>query len=416
MTLIDQFLSGLIRHGTLAVTDHRGKTLVYGTPAAGFPDVAIRFTDARVGRDIALRPDLGAGEAFMDGRLVIEGDDIMGLLTLVRRNSPWEERKGLAHRRWLSRFVNHVRGRLDHFNMRRRAKRNVAHHYDLDDRLYDLFLDENRQYSCGYFRDPGNDIDQAQRDKMAHIAAKLDLKPGMKVLDIGSGWGGLALYLHRQFGVDVLGVTLSEEQLRYARADAQRRGAADHVRFELCDYRDLAGQYDRIVSIGMFEHVGVPQYRTFFAKCHDLLAPDGVMLLHTIGRQGMPGATDAWTQKYIFPGAYAPSLSEITPASERARLIQTDCETWRLHYALTLRRWYERCVARRAEIEAVYDARFFRMWLFYLAGCTSAFEHGVLCVYQLQYARDRRALPITRDYMHEAEEIAAERPVMLQTG
>jgi cyclopropane-fatty-acyl-phospholipid synthase len=403
MSLLDKFVSSTVRRGTLTLTTHDGKTSTFGTPTEGFPDVAIRLADSRVARDIALRPELGGGEAYMDHRLIVENDDIMGLLSLLRLNSRWEEGKGIDDARWTSRAWGKIAGKLDRWNWNAKSKRNVAHHYDLDDRLYDLFLDKNRQYSCGYFTDPGNSLDQAQRDKMAHIAAKLDLRPGMRVLDIGSGWGGMAFYLHKHFDVDVTGITLSEEQIKYARGDAERRDVADRVKFELVDYRDVAGTFDRIVSVGMFEHVGPPHYRAFFRKCRDLLTDDGVMLLHTIGRMGWPGTTDAWASKYIFPGGYAPALSEITDGSERQNLIQTDCETWRLHYAYTLRHWYARVMAKRAEIEAIYDARFFRMWQFYLAGCTSAFEHGVLCVYQLQYAKDRRVLPLTRDYMAAAE-------------
>ena len=413
MSLFDRFLSGMIRHGVLTVTLHDGTVRNYGRPTHGFPDIAIRLADARVARDIALKPELAAGEAYMDGRLVVENDDIMGLLTLIRLNSPWEEGKVIDDHRWISRVWGRLLGRLDRLNWDARAKRNVAHHYDLDDRLYDLFLDANRQYSCGYFRTPDTDLDTAQRDKMAHIAAKLDLRPGMRVLDIGSGWGGMALYLNRHFDVDVVGITLSEEQLKFARASAERAGVDDRVQFELTDYRDICGSFDRIVSVGMFEHVGPPHYRRFYAKCRELLTDDGVMLLHTIGRMSTPGTTDQWASKYIFPGGYAPSLSEITAASERS-LIQTDAETWRLHYAWTLHHWYARIMANRVAIEAIYDARFFRMWQFYFSGCASAFEHGVLCVYQLQYAKNRRALPVTRDYMGAVEarlrtEVAAER-------
>lgn len=405
MSLFDRFLSSMIKRGVLTVTLHDGQVRNYGAPANGFPNIAIRMADSRVARDIALKPELGAGEAYMDHRLIVEDDDIMGLLTLIRLNAPWEDGLEIADARLVSRLWGKVQGKLDRWNWNAKSKRNVAHHYDLDDRLYDLFLDENRQYSCGYFRSPDNDLDTAQRDKMAHIAAKLDLKPGMRVLDIGSGWGGLALYLNRHFDVDVTGVTLSEEQLKWARASAAQAGVSEKVRFELIDYRDVTGQFDRVVSIGMFEHVGPPHYDAFFRKCSTLLTRDGAMLLHTIGRMGTPGVTDEWASKYIFPGGYAPSLSEVTAASER-HLIQTDCETWRLHYAWTLRHWYERIMANRAAIEKVYDARFFRMWQFYFAGCTSAFEHGVLCVYQLQYAKDRRALPVTRDYMQNiAEEL-----------
>ncbi len=403
MSLFDRFLSNMIKNGVLTVTLHDGQVRKYGTPAEGYPDIAVRMADSRVARDIALKPELGAGEAYMDHRLIVENDDIMGLLTLIRLNAPWEDGLEIADAHLVSRLWGQLKGKLDRWNWDAKSKRNVAHHYDLDDRLYDLFLDENRQYSCGYFREPGNDLDTAQRDKMAHIAAKLDLHPGMRVLDIGSGWGGMSLYLNKHFDVDVLGITLSEEQLKWSRASAEKAGVADRVKFELVDYRNVTGTFDRIVSVGMFEHVGPPHYNAFYRKCRDLLTTDGAMLLHTIGRMGTPGFTDEWASKYIFPGGYAPSLSEMTAASERY-LIQTDCETWRLHYAWTLRHWYARIMANRAEIEKVYDARFFRMWQFYFAGCTSAFEHGVLCVYQLQYAKNRRALPVTRDYMHKIED------------
>jgi cyclopropane-fatty-acyl-phospholipid synthase len=405
MSLFDRFLSSMIKHGVLTVTLHNGQVRTYGKATEGFPNIAVRMADSKVARDIALKPELGAGEAYMDHRLIVENDDIMGLLTLIRLNSPWDEGKGIDDARLASRLWGRFKGKLDRWNWNAKSKKNVAHHYDLDDRLYDLFLDENRQYSCGYFRAPDNDLDTAQRDKMAHIAAKLDLRPGMHVLDIGSGWGGLALYLNKHFDVDVTGITLSEEQLKWAQASAAKAGVADRVRFELTDYRDVTGSFDRVVSIGMFEHVGPPHYDAFYRKCRELLALDGVMLLHTIGRMSTPGTTDEWASKYIFPGGYAPSLSEITTASEKY-LIQTDCETWRLHYAWTLRHWYARIMANRAEIEKVYDARFFRMWQFYFAGCTSAFAHGVLCVYQLQYTKHRRALPVTRDYMQNiAEEL-----------
>jgi cyclopropane-fatty-acyl-phospholipid synthase len=403
MALIDTFLGRLVRHGTLQLTDHKGVTRTFGTPNCGFPDIAVRFADADVARFIALRPRLGAGEAYMDGRLIIERGDIMDLIALVRSNAPWDKGGDLKPRGRFRRTINAVSGRLGEFNTGSRSQRNVAHHYDLDDRLYDLFLDADKQYSCAYFTDPANSLEQAQADKKAHIAAKLALCPGQRVLDIGCGWGGMALYLNRVADVDVLGITLSQEQLKVARQRAAAAGVADRVRFELIDYRALTGSFDRIVSVGMFEHVGRPQFETFFRHCRNLLAEDGVMLLHTIGRMGGPGSTDAFTTKYIFPGGYIPALSEIVRASERSRLIATDVETLRLHYAHTLREWYRRTMARQAEIEALYDARFFRMWTFYLAGATAAFEHGGMCNYQVQFARNRRALPITRDYMTEAE-------------
>jgi cyclopropane-fatty-acyl-phospholipid synthase len=273
----------------------------------------------------------------------------------------------------------------------------------LSDRLYDLFLDRDRQYSCAYFNSPDDGLDDAQTAKKAHIAAKLLLKPGQRVLDIGCGWGGMALYLHAQADVDVLGITLSDEQLAVARRRAEEAGVADRVKFELLDYRDVPGPFDRIVSVGMFEHVGKAHYPEFFAHCRELLASDGVMLLHTIGRMGKPGAPNKWTDKYIFPGYYVPALSEMVEASEAARLITADVEMLRLHYGYTLKHWYDRVQARRAEVVALYDERFLRMWEFYLASTIVGFRHGGMINYQVQYIRDRRALPIARDYMAEEE-------------
>jgi cyclopropane-fatty-acyl-phospholipid synthase len=402
MALIDTFLSRGIKRGTLTLTDASG-TRTFGTPAEGWPDVSVRFTDAGVGRYIATHPRLGAAEAFMDGRLVIERGDIMDLISLLRRNQRWEKGGVIEDASPLSRGFGTLKGKLSRLNWERKSKANVAHHYDLDERLYRLFLDADMQYSCAYFTDPANSLEQAQADKKAHIAAKLALEPGHRVLDIGCGWGGMALYLHQKTGAEVLGVTLSEEQLRVARDRAAATGVADKVTFELIDYRRVEGRFDRIVSVGMFEHVGPPHYRQFFNKVHDLLTDDGVALIHTIGRMGGPGTTDAFTQKYIFPGGYIPALSEIVENSEPFRLIATDIETLRLHYALTLRAWYARTLAHKAEIVALYDERFYRMWTFYLAGAATAFEDGGLCNYQVQFARDRHALPITRDYMAAAE-------------
>ena len=403
MSLFDRIIGDAIAHGPLTIVDADGREKVFGTPAPGFPSVRVRFADKRVPRDIALRPDVGAGEAFMDGRLVIEQGDILDLISLIRLNNPWERGGKIEDASAWRRTLGDVRGRIDRLNWSRRAKRNVAHHYDLDDRLYELFLDADRQYSCAYFTDPANTLEQAQADKKAHIAAKLALKPGQRVLDIGCGWGGMAMYLAKAADVSVVGITLSEEQLKVARARAAAEGLADRVSFELIDYRAMTGTFDRIVSVGMFEHVGPPHYEAFFRHCANLLTDDGVMLLHTIGRMAGPGTTDAWTAKYIFPGGYCPALSEIVAAHENQGLICSDIEVLRLHYAMTLRHWYARTQAAQAEIEALYDARFFRMWSFYLAGSTVAFEGGSLCNYQLQYTRHRRALPITRDYIGAAE-------------
>jgi cyclopropane-fatty-acyl-phospholipid synthase len=361
----------------------------------------VRLTDKKVGFDILKSPSLGVGEAYMDGRLVIEDGSILDLLEMVVESNRWED---AAEAKALGRDLKRLFRKLKRNNPAR-SRRNVAHHYDLNDELYELFLDDDKQYSCAYFTDPANSLEQAQADKKAHIAAKLALKPGQRVLDIGCGWGGMALYLHKVAGVDVLGITLSEHQLRIARQRAAVAGVADHVKFELIDYRKLDERFDRIVSVGMFEHVGRKHYDEFFGQCRKLLKPDGVMLLHTIGLLGEPASgPDPFTDKYIFPGYHLPSLSEMVSASEKVRMIASDVEMLRLHYAYTLRHWLERATEQRAKIEALYDARFFRMWEFYLAGGIVMFESGAACNYQIQYVRERNAVPITRDYMVEAEQ------------
>ena len=403
MALIDLFLRRAVKRGALTLHHADGKTVRFGDGDPSLPPVTLRFADKGVSRAILRDPALGAGEMFMTGRLRIEQGDVMDLVTLLTGNDPWEAGQDNLEPSRAARALSAVKYRVDRVNMERRSRRNVAHHYDLSDRLYDLFLDRDRQYSCAYWTDPANSLEQAQNDKLAHIAAKLAIRPGMRVLDIGCGWGGMALYLHRKLGADVLGVTLSEEQLKVARQRAADAGVDDSVRLELIDYRRVEGHFDRIVSVGMFEHVGPSQYRVFMRKCRDLLTPDGVMLLHTIGRLGQPGVTDAWTAKYIFPGGYNPALSEIVRAEEGLRMFLTDVEVLRRHYAWTLKEWYRRTVAARAEIVALYDERFYRMWTFYLAGAAMAFENGSLVNYQLQFSRSRTALPLTRDYMIEAE-------------
>ena len=403
MALIDHFFTRAVKRGELTVIHADGSARSFGAPDPQLAPVTLRFADPSVARRILTDPALGAAESFMDGRLVIERGDILALLRLVTANNKWEDATGNLMPGAFKRAIDNVRFRLDRVNMARRSKRNVAHHYDLSARLYDLFLDADRQYSMAYFTDPANGLEQAQLDKKAHIAAKLAIRPGMTVLDIGCGWGGMALYLHQKTGAEVLGVTLSEEQLKIARERAAAAGVAGKVRFELIDYRHVTGQFDRIVSVGMFEHVGPAHYRTFFAKCRELLTPEGVMLLHTIGRAGGPGVTDAFTAKYIFPGGYIPALSEIVRGHEGLRFFMTDVEVLRLHYAYTLQHWYDRTVAARDQIVALYDQRFFNMWTYYLAGSLVSFEHGGLVNYQLQYSRSRTALPITRDYMAAEE-------------
>ncbi len=413
MAIIDRLLNRLVKFGTLRVVDHEGGRKTYGKATPGFGDVTIRFTDSKVGRDIVFNPRLGAAETYMDGRLIIESGDILDLIRLIRCNNPWESKGRIGNGNSVGKAFGYVAERIGRMNWERRSRANVAHHYDLSDKLYDLFLDSRRQYSCGYFTDTGNDLETAQADKLAHIAAKLAIKPGMKVLDIGCGWGGMAMYLHEKTGADVTGITLSTEQLAYARAAAEKAGVADHVRFELIDYRKMDGQFDRIVSVGMFEHVGPPNYNAFFRQCRNLLAEDGVMLIHTIGRMGKPGTTDAFTRKYIFPGGYIPAMSEVIAASERSKLIASDIETLRLHYGLTIQHWYDRCTAKQAEIEALYDARFFRMWQFYLAGALTTFEGGGMCNYQIQYIRRRDVLPITRDYLATSESAMKRDPAII---
>ena len=391
---IDRFLSRLVKTGTLDLTAPDGTTRRYGT---GAPVVAVHVHTPDALRQLATNPHLALGETYMQGTLTIAGDDLHGLLELVLRNIMLGHDSAANRARQTIRDL--TRG-ISQRNQARRARRNVAHHYDLSAALYDLFLDEDRQYSCAYFRTPDDTLEQAQAQKKAHIARKLGLEPGMRVLDIGCGWGGMALTLARDFGVDVTGVTLSEEQLKIARQRAQAAGLNDRVRFELTDYRAVTGPFDRIVSVGMFEHVGAPNFRTYFQKVHDLLTPDGVALIHTIGRFTPPGSTNPWIAKYIFPGGYIPALSETMAAIKHTGLVSTDVEVWRLHYARTLRHWHDRFMARRDEAARLYDERFVRMWKFYLVASEQTFRHAGQCVFQVQLARRQEAVPLTRDYLY----------------
>ncbi len=391
-------LLSVIREGTLTVRFPGRSVKTFGR---GEPHIAIRFHDRAAIWQLALNPELKLGELYMDGRLTIENGDVAGLLGLLMRN---QSRNGYG---FIPRLADHFRRLLrpiQQFNPARRARDHVAHHYDLSRKLYDLFLGSDRQYSCAYFTNPAETLEQAQAAKKRHIAAKLNIdRPGLRVLDIGCGWGGLALDMARDTGARVWGVTLSEEQLAIARERAMASGLADRCAFDLIDYRSIQGTFDRVVSVGMFEHVGARYYGTFFAKVRELLADDGVMLLHTIGRTDGPGATNAWIQKYIFPGGYAPALSEIVPVIERTGLIVTDIEVLRMHYAETLREWRRRFQKNRAEIAKLYDERFCRMWEFYLAGSEMVFRHDGEVVYQIQIAKRIGTLPVTRDYMVDHE-------------
>jgi len=408
VALLKRILNGRIHHGQLTIIGHSGDSQTFGEITSGWPNITLRLNSANAARRIMFNPRLGLGECFMDGDVTVDGEDIMGLVELVRRNSPWENGGQVGERNTIKKLFGQVARPFQQLNSLASSRLNVAHHYDVSNDFYRLWLDEDMQYSCAYWCEADYSLEQAQLAKKAHIAAKLALQPGQSVLDIGCGWGGMALYLNQVAGVEVLGITLSEEQLKLARERAEAAGVADKVKFELLDYRVLAkrapASFDRIVSVGMFEHVGVPQFDDFFQACANLLKDDGVMLLHTIGRMGQPGATDAFTRKYIFPGGYIPALSETLAASEKVKLIHSDIENLRLHYALTLREWYGRFCKNREAIVAQNGERFYRMWIFYLAGATAAFESGGMCNYQIQYIRNRRSLPITRDYIDKAEQ------------
>jgi len=396
--MLNRLFASIIKRGTLTIVTPDGLGTCFGS---GEPQVTMRLHDRRALAQLALNPELELGQLYMDGRLTVENGDISDLLDLLMRNLVAARPKGtLAVLRRLRKLTRW----LAQHNDSTRSRRNVAHHYDLSGKLYELFLDRDWQYSCAYFSVPGESLEEAQIGKKRHIAAKLHLDmPGLSVLDIGSGWGGLALDLARDCGAKVLGVTLSEEQIALARLRAQSAGLAERCRFELVDYRALTGTFDRIVSVGMFEHVGVPYYPAFFAKMHALLKDDGVALLHTIGRSDGPGVTNPWIAKYIFPGGYTPALSEIVPVIERAGLIVTDVEVLRLHYAETLKEWRRRFKAQWNAAAALYDERFCRMWEFYLAGAEMAFRREGQVVYQIQIAKAVDALPLTRDYMFESE-------------
>ncbi|MBK8906826.1 MAG: class I SAM-dependent methyltransferase [Rhodospirillales bacterium] len=393
--LLARLLERGITNGRLTVIDARGRKHEFGQDAS--PAVAIRLHDRALHWRLLLNPALAAGEAYMDGTLTMERGSLYDFLDLVGRNSEGVRKGTLADR--LSLLLR----RLHQHNSARLSRRNVAHHYDISERLYDLFLDRDRQYSCAYFPDGDESLETAQLRKKQHIAAKLLLKPGQRVLDIGCGWGGLALYLAETWGVDVTGITLAENQVDHARQRLERASAGDRVRFALRDYRDQTGSFERIVSVGMFEHVGIVNYRSFFDKLAELLADDGVALLHTIGRCEPPGATNAWLRKYIFPGGYSPALSEVLPAIEQAGLWVTDIEVLRLHYAYTLRHWRRRLIANWGEVAALHGERFCRMWDFYLAGCEMAFRYDRLAVFQIQLSKSIEAVPLTRDYMFETE-------------
>jgi cyclopropane-fatty-acyl-phospholipid synthase len=410
--ILDRFLknglSDLIRSGHLVVITASGVTLTFGDGSGALSQV--RFADAMAQWGFMTDPELRLGELYTDGRLLVEAGTIYDFLALVLGNvraAPQARPNALVRAANRLRFATR---RLRQRNTARRARSNVAHHYDLGDELYRLFLDDDWQYSCAYFEAPGQSLEQAQLAKKRHIAAKLLLQPGQRVLDIGCGWGGLALYLARSAEAgSVLGITLSEEQLATARRRAAAGGLDGNVEFQFTDYRELQDSFDRIVSVGMFEHVGLAYYDTYFQHCRRLLRPDGVMLLHTIGCTGVPSHANPWLDKYIFPGGYLPTLSELTPAIERSGLMVTDIEVLRLHYAETLLHWRQRFMRRRDEALRLYDERFCRLWEFYLAFCEAAFRYEDVVVFQIQLAVKTETVPLTRSYVEEREAVLRSR-------
>ena len=395
---LSHMMKSFVRVGTLKVIDAGGNVHVFsGEPG---PNVTMRLSDKSLYHKLVINPELNAGEAYMDGRMTFEDSTLRDFLTLfsINRNSlkSYPVQRIL---RWVSRQFK----RFQQANPIGKAQQNVAHHYNLGNDFYRLFLDEGMQYSCAYFLSDDDTLEQAQRNKLRLLAAKLDLSPGLRVLDIGCGWGELALYLAALVDVEVVGVTLSSAQYESAQSRAQSAGMGDRVRFELKDYREVEGRFDRIVSVGMFEHVGVRHYGEFFAKINELIADGGIALIHSIGHMSPPGTASPWLRKYIFPGAYSPALSEVFDAVEQNRLWVTDLEILRLHYANTLAHWSRRFESNRDEIEAMYDEKFARMWEFYLTSAEMMFRTGNQFVFHMQLAGKRDAAPITRDYITDIQ-------------
>ena len=396
--LLSWGLRKIVTVGELTLIDAHGRT--HEIAGRDGPSCTVRLHDRSLHLTLVTNPWLHVGEAYMDGTLTIEDGTLADFLEILCISAGAGEKLALYQ---LTKWLGYRTRWLQQHNPIGRAQINVAHHYDLTDTLYDLFLDADRQYSCAYFLTPGDSLETAQDNKMRHLAAKLLLRPGQKVLDIGSGWGGLAMHLARTADVDVTGVTLSQEQHRYAEARAAEAGLSDRVRFKLEDYRLQTGKYDRIVSVGMFEHVGAVHFGEFFAKMRELLTDDGIALLHSIGRMDSPGTTSAWLRKYIFPGGYTPAMSETLAAIEHEQLYVTDIEVLRLHYAETLVHWISRFQANRDKIAEIYDERFCRMWEFYLIACEMTFRHWDQMVFQMQIARQQDAVPLVRDYITDWE-------------
>ena len=392
-----RFLNKIFKKGGFILIDANGNQFIIGTPASEQP-IKVKILDKKLHYKLLFHPDLYLGEAYTDGQLIIENGTLTDFLDLALMNI------GRSEFNIISYLINKFRGSyryLINFNFIKKSKMNVSHHYDISDDLYDLFLDPKRQYSCAYFKNDDDSLETAQNNKIQHIIKKLNIKPNQKILDIGCGWGSLAMDIAKSAQCEVTGITLSENQFNYCVKKAKELNLENQLTFKLMDYRELNEKFDRIVSVGMFEHVGRKFYNKFFKQIDNLLDKDGVSLIHTIGSVNPPRDPHPWITKYIFPGGYTPSLSEVTTPIEKAGLIVSDIEVLRLHYAHTLRHWKENCIKNKEKIISMFDERFFRMWEFYLAGCEMAFKWGDQVVYQFQLTKNYTSTPVTRDYIYQ---------------
>tara|TARA_B100001057_G_scaffold412423_1_gene428498 strand:- start:1730 stop:2917 length:1188 start_codon:yes stop_codon:yes gene_type:complete len=395
MSLVS-FLNNLIKYDGFELIDANSKKYVIGNPVKEKP-IVLKLFDQKLMQKLLINPDLYFGEAYMNGSLVIQNGTITEFLDLAFRNI------GRGDINFYGTVIKKIKGTfryLTSFNKIVKSKENVAHHYDISEKLYDLFLDKNRQYSCAYFKNENDTLEEAQKNKMHHIIKKLNIKPNQKVLDIGSGWGTLALEIAKETNASVTGITLSENQFEYSKNKAKEMNLSNQVEFKLIDYRQLNEKFDKIVSVGMFEHVGRKFYRTYFNTVSKLLNEKGIALIHTIGSTMPPRDPQPWITKYIFPGGYTPSLSEAVKPIENSGLIISDIEVLRLHYAHTLRHWKERFLSKKEEVLDMFDEKFFRMWEFYLASCEMAFKWGDQVVFQFQLSKDNVSVPNTRDYIY----------------
>ncbi len=395
MSLVS-FLNNLFKEDGFELIDSNSKKYVIGSPKKEIP-IVIKLLDQKLMQKLLINPDLYFGEAYTDGSLVIENGSLTEFLELAFKNI------GRGNINSYGAIIKKIRGAISYItniNKIIKSKENVAHHYDISEKLYDLFLDENRQYSCAYFKNDSDTLEQAQNNKIDHIIKKLNIQPNQKVLDIGSGWGTLALKIAKKTNASVTGITLSENQFEYSKNKASEMNLSNQVDFKLIDYRQLNEKFDRIVSVGMFEHVGRNFYKTYFNTVFKLLNEKGIALIHTIGSSMPPRDPQPWIQKYIFPGGYTPSLSEVAKPIEKSGLIVSDIEVLRMHYAHTLRNWKERFLSKKETVLGMFDEKFFRMWEFYLASCEMAFKWGDQVVFQLQLSKDNISVPNTRDYIY----------------